>query len=292
MIPTDPPEVSGIQWAGITGRSAFDVGAHLGENIPFLLAAGCEKITAFEPFPDLYDRLAAQWWPKVDCCPLAAWDRDGTLELAENDGMLGALMGSVKHQVGCTTLDSEAASRGYPDVVVVDVEGGEEKVLEGARRIIDVVHPSWLVEFHTEQLYWNCRGILEGYGYAVETVRHPHYLPDSSLWRGHGWIKALRPAVLPGMDQRLNPHVHVFKKRHCNSPSCPWYVCECGEKRKALLPLTRAVAGLADPAVLLAAPVAVPALLVALEPQPAALAGLAWLLRLVFPGHLDSAQIA
>lgn len=167
MIPTDPPEVSPLQWAGIKGLSAFDVGAHLGENIPFLQAAGCGQITAFEPFPSLYDRLAARWWPQVECVPLAAWDRDGMLELTENDGMLGVLAGSVRREVGCTTLDSEAASRGYPDVVASQV----------GCTVVRIRCP--------------CPSRIPRH--TAETIRHPHYPPGSVIWHSHGWIKALRP---------------------------------------------------------------------------------------------------
>lgn len=191
MIPTDPPEVSSQQWAGLRGKSAFDIGAHLGENIPFLRAAGCQEITALEPFAVLYAQLAARW-PDVRCCQLAAWDEESVLYLPENDGMLGILAGHVLHQVHTVTLDWLAAACGDPDIVVVDVEGGEERVLGGATGLLEQVRPSWLIEFHTEPLYRSCTATLASHGYDVEVVRHPHYAPGSPCWFGHGWLRALR----------------------------------------------------------------------------------------------------
>jgi FkbM family methyltransferase len=192
LAPTDPPGVAREQWSGIAGTTGFDVGAHYGENIPALRGAGCSRVVAFEPEAQLFMALV-KYWPGVTCLQRAVSSRDGTMVLLENDGMLGSLAGTVTREVPCVTLDTAAAEYGDPDVVAVDVEGGEAGVLAGASRLLALVKPSWLVEFHTAGLYGTVRRVLEGHGYDVVTIRHPDYPEGSGLWHGHGWVKALRP---------------------------------------------------------------------------------------------------
>jgi FkbM family methyltransferase len=191
VIPTDPAEVAEAQWAGLSGELAFDVGAHLGENFGHLRAAGCKRIVAFEPEPDLYRQLPGGGDVEAVCTAVGL--RDGSLEMRRANGMLGHLTGDETVQSGCITLDSAAALYGAPDVVVVDVEGFEVQVVFGAAVLLDSRRASWLVEFHTQSLYHLVRSALEGAGYKPEVIRHPHYPAGSGLWRGHGWIKALRP---------------------------------------------------------------------------------------------------
>ena len=192
LVPTDPPEVAAAMWDGIGGQLAFDVGAHLGENFRFLRAGGAKRIIAFEPEVGLFDHLL---YAEDDVEPVCAavGAVDGLLELRRANGMLGDLAGDEQVTSDCVTLDAAAARYGTPDVVVVDVEGFEDRVLAGATGLLTARCVSWLIEFHTEPLYVGVCAVLLGAGYAPQVVRHPHYPPGSGLWRGHGWVKALRP---------------------------------------------------------------------------------------------------
>lgn len=192
MIPTDPPGVAAAQWAGMSGELAFDVGAHLGENFGPLRAAGARRIIAFEPEPDSFLRLLGAEDPDVEPVCAAAGAYVGNMELRYANGMFGNLTGDLRVTAVCVTLDHAAATYGVPDMVVVDVEGFEVQALAGAGELL-MSGASWLVEFHTEALYHLVRGVLAGAGYDPVTIRHPHYAEGSDLWRGHGWIKALRP---------------------------------------------------------------------------------------------------
>jgi len=57
-----------------------------------------------------------------------------------------------------------------PDVVKIDVEGAEEAVLEGSRRVVEEVRPALLVATHSRALQVACRDYLEAAGYKVESL--------------------------------------------------------------------------------------------------------------------------
>lgn len=191
---SDPSEVAGAQWSGMSGPLAFDVGAHLGENFPFLRSCGAQRIIAFEPEEDVFDQLL---YAEDDVLPLcvAVGGRNGSMELRRANGMLGNITGEERVTSGCVTLDAMALQYGTPDIAVVDVEGFEMQVLAGALRVLSSGRTSWLVEFHSEPLFHLVHDTLATAGYVPEVIRHPHYPQGSGLWLGHGWIKALRPAV-------------------------------------------------------------------------------------------------
>jgi FkbM family methyltransferase len=192
VIPTDPSEIAEAQWSGLSGELAFDVGAHGGENFGFLRAAGAKRIIAFEPEPDWFDQLLYSEDDVEPVCTAVA-GMTGTLEMRRANGMLGWMTGDERVTSDCVTLDSAAATYGAPDLVVVDVEGYEAQVLAGGQDLLNTRRVSWLIEFHSEPLYYIVDLMLKGYGYKPQVIRHPHYPAGSDLWRGHGWIKALRP---------------------------------------------------------------------------------------------------
>lgn len=212
LVPTDPPEVEAELWRGLKGDLAFDVGARQGENIPHLTDAGFTRIIALEPdtacYAQLCERFAGQ------CLPLAVAisDHEGTVTLAEvtthnlgqvptlvtegTDGMEwapGDWDATPKREVPCATLDSLADDEGTPDLVVVDVEGHEAKVLAGAAEILARGKTNWLIEFHGEDLRAQCAAMLLSAGLRVRTIRHPHYPPMSHMWHTHGWIRGEVP---------------------------------------------------------------------------------------------------
>jgi FkbM family methyltransferase len=101
---------------------------------------------------------------------------------------------AVARTVTARTVDS-LVLRGEvapPDFMKIDVEGHEMRVLTGARQTIDAYLPAMLIEFHTPELHRQCRELLRAdYAYrVVETVRHPHYPPNSRMWFTHGWLRA------------------------------------------------------------------------------------------------------
>jgi FkbM family methyltransferase len=199
---SDPAEAAAAQWAGMSGALAFDVGAHRGENFRHLAGCGATRIVAFEPEPARFAELEQLWLgpagvpvadPEVTLNASAIAGRAGLLEARRANGMLGRITGDELITVPAITLDDAARWYGTPDIVVVDVEGFEDDVLAGAGDLLGSRRADWLVEYHSRALFGVVALAFERAGYEPEAIRHPHYPPDSGLWWGHGWVKALRP---------------------------------------------------------------------------------------------------
>lgn len=210
--PLDPPEVTHRLWEGFAGHTGWDVGANCGQTLHHM--ASCfDQVIAFEPAVECLDLLwktcldAARTFDKtVVVKPIAVSDHDGEVTLAALPDKIdtGQLVTPGTHgmewtpdipevvarTVPCRSLDSLADELASPDFVKVDVEGHEGKVLDGARRLLDLVRPDWLIEFHTPELHNQCQLLLERYGYDVTTIRHPHYRVGGQMYFQHGWLRA------------------------------------------------------------------------------------------------------
>lgn len=204
---TDPVEAATAIWAGLPrGGHGWDIGANQGQSIAQLYAL-CDRVTAFEPSREAIGALDAAWDPKpawLGVRELAVSDHDGTLTTAiRAESMEGLELTAVDVDSGlpwgqltgtrdvlCRTVDTLAAELGVPDLIKVDTEGHEGQVLDGAAGVLAAGTTAWVIEFHSAALHGKCTNLLAAAGYAVETVRHPHYPPDSRLWHSHGWIRA------------------------------------------------------------------------------------------------------
>lgn len=90
------------------------------------------------------------------------------------------------------TIDRTVGTRGWPapDVVKVDVEGAELKVLRGMRETIARAFPSLILEVHSEQLERQCYKFLIDQGYSnVQVV-------------DVGWLGQLLPEGRPAEHNR------------------------------------------------------------------------------------------
>ena len=140
------------------GMTFFDVGAHLGE---FTLRAARRvhpggQVHAFEATPDLADLLARNVrlnaLEDVHVVSSAVADRDGEVEfeLGVETAMSSLRADSApgpqvarRMRVPAVSLDEYQSKIGRSvDVVKIDVEGAEEKVLLGAKRLLALPGPS------------------------------------------------------------------------------------------------------------------------------------------------------
>ncbi len=202
----DPIEIVEYLWRGFSGGLAFEVGANVGRSIS-RMQSKFGRVIAFEPYQDSYE--VAIKVPGADVRPIAISDHDGAVELIFSSDQLMSeeheaynrpnlddrADDSDRRTISCRSLDSIAAEEGFPDFINVDTEGHELAVLRGAAGIMKKSSPSWLIEFHSEDLHDACVALLEDAGYTVETVRHPHYAEKSVSWFQHGWLKALPPGA-------------------------------------------------------------------------------------------------
>lgn len=172
------------------GMVVFDVGANIGYlTVGFgrLVGAGGE-VHAFEPLPTNLDRLrdsieSNRLAERTQVVPSAVGAVVGQAEfLIHPSGGMGKLQGSHGRQTNYSgsiqaeviTLDDYVQSNGSrPDWVKVDVEGGEEAVLRGARRLLDEIRPGWLMEIHGPEAAAGVWQLLKAAEYALFTIDRP-----------------------------------------------------------------------------------------------------------------------
>lgn len=147
------------------GSLAFDIGAHVGDRVSCFRRLGA-RVVALEPQPGPMRamRLIHGRDPEVTLLQQAAGDRPGTVRLLVNQSNPTVSTASASFvdaardapgwegqrwdgsiAVPCTTLDALIAEHGCPAFAKIDVEGFEDRVLQG----LSVPLPALSFEFTT-----------------------------------------------------------------------------------------------------------------------------------------------
>jgi FkbM family methyltransferase len=149
------------------GSMCVDIGANLGYFTVLMsrLVGSTGRVVAFEPMPDTLNLLRktihANQLKNVTVEGAAVSSASGSLELlsemghqlAKTASAIGYRLGGAT-QVQRTTVpairldDYFREGDRLPDVVKIDVEGGELEVLEGARATLQRGHPVMVIEIH------------------------------------------------------------------------------------------------------------------------------------------------
>jgi FkbM family methyltransferase len=201
---TDPESITGDMWDGWQGELAFDVGANAGQSLGQLLSRFSRVVSA-EPGAEAWQLLQENFSGQagLTCLNVAISDHDGDVALWVTPAAMAAhnlispetwweMPGEATHRmVPCRTLDSLAAEHGTPDLVKIDTEGHELRVLNGAPKILAEGRTGWLIEFHSQPLLNACGQTLHDAGYRdILIIRHPHYPAGSELYENHGYLRA------------------------------------------------------------------------------------------------------
>ncbi len=142
-------------------RTAFDVGAHIGETaMSYLHAFPAAHVHAFEPHPNSFACLASIKSDRLHPHRLAMSDRSGeaaffvyddvtdpsaaipasTSNSLVRERQFGLVAGEFTKsiKVACTTVDAFCAANGVEqvDLLKIDTEGHEVAVLDGARETL------------------------------------------------------------------------------------------------------------------------------------------------------------
>jgi FkbM family methyltransferase len=175
--------------ASLRERSTYvDVGTNRGQVLAqAALLAPQAHLIAFEPVPELAAQLRASF-PSLDCRELAVGAAEGSAQFThfrKLDGWSGLQRspeisderGAPEQiQVRVSTLDRELGAGPAPDVVKIDVEGGELDVIRGGRETLGRARPLIVFEHVADAaaLYGASSGELwdelSGLGYEVLTL--------------------------------------------------------------------------------------------------------------------------
>jgi FkbM family methyltransferase len=162
-----------------TGDVVFDLGANVGFYT--LLAAVCVgprgRVLAFEPVETnvgmLRRHLALNRVTTVQIIQAAVSDTTGTAVFGPGSGpTTGRLSPDGAIQVPTVTLDNLVFEQATPapQVIKIDIEGGEARALAGARRLIETHRPKIALATHGWEVHAACSSLLEAAGYRLTSI--------------------------------------------------------------------------------------------------------------------------
>ena len=175
--------------------TVYDVGAADGDTtIPFAKMAYEGRVIAFEPSPACYNQLKKNMEMNpnladhIQLVTAFAGDRDGTPPsyLCE---------GQSERMVKLDTIVRDRIAP-PPDLIKIDVDGGEMDVLRGSVETLSRHHPTLIVEVHGMDMEKQCIRFLSEAGFDVRIIKnawwrafYPEYRPI-----GHNrWLLATHP---------------------------------------------------------------------------------------------------
>jgi len=153
------------------GGIAFDIGAHTGVY-SLLFAKHGLKTFAFEPLPRnlgwLYRTLTANHCRKVTVVPWGMGETTGLSGFAEGEHhSMGHLSATGEQPAMVVSLPDFCERYGVsPDLIKMDVEGGEAGLLRGGKAVLEAKRPALLLSTHGEAVKKECFDLLQGMGYA------------------------------------------------------------------------------------------------------------------------------
>lgn len=193
------PEVVWHHFRELTGFVCFDIGANHGGTAR-LLATGFHTVHAYEPAAESYQHLCSGLPENVSPWLLAVSDTTegvtldtrtkalGLGELTTGSGPLTPGWGFKEGEgrmVPSTTIDAETDKHGPPDLIKIDTEGHEARVIAGGMETIREHNPRLLIEVHRAADGDWIRSELGG---RFTRITHPLYPPGSELERNHYWL--------------------------------------------------------------------------------------------------------
>jgi FkbM family methyltransferase len=177
----------------------FDVGAYIGTYALLVrrVAPGI-RVVAIEPDPRnlkrLEENLARNGAADVVVVQNAVAAGEG--EVSFGGSGMHSHVGDGEMVVHAVTLDSLAQRFGPPQVVLMDIQGGEADALGGAGWLLNEVRPTWLVELHGEEGLQAAQRLREA-GYTLETP-DPRAGVAELLERSHRTHVVARAQTAPG----------------------------------------------------------------------------------------------
>jgi FkbM family methyltransferase len=191
------------------GSTVFDVGAHVGEWALLFseLVGASGRVVAFEPDPvaraSLKRNLEMNRISNVVVEEKSVSDRTGKALLAAE--RFGSGLSSIVRppgrgaryrqvEVASTTLDEYCEARGLsPDWIKIDAEGAEPLIVRGMRHLIENLHPSVILEFHSDHLTSEEKS--EAWSTVTERASSVEFL--QSREKSHLYLERLSEGFVP-----------------------------------------------------------------------------------------------
>jgi FkbM family methyltransferase len=160
------------------GMTCWDIGANVGfYTLLFAeLTGNSGNVFAFEPFPGnvglLRRHVEINKFSTVKVFPVALADFDGTVGFDPGpNSCMGHLAVDGRLTVPCSRLDTllEAREIQPPDLIKIDVEGAEARVLRGAMQALGK-RPVVFLATHGKSVHNECVNLLRGCGYSVQSL--------------------------------------------------------------------------------------------------------------------------
>jgi len=158
----------------LPGNTVFDIGAHAGFHSVFcgLLVGAKGRVFAFEPNPisrnSLEGQIRMNRTLRLDAVPYALSDTVGLADLDATQGTQSRITPTGRSKVEMKTLDSLVPLElPIPDVIKIDVEGEEEKVLRGSLKTLSKFRPIILCDYNDERTISSLSRILLPLDYEI-----------------------------------------------------------------------------------------------------------------------------
>lgn len=155
------------------GYRSFDIGGQYGYDALVLAKLTGGPVVTVEALPDLAQEIRQN---------TAANPALGPIEVVRAYVAAEEVDGQV-------TVDGLADRHGVPDLLKLDIEGGEVDALSGASRVLRERRPAILLEVHGPDIEWDCLALLRDTGYSPPTVvDRRRWLPEHRPIEHNRWL--------------------------------------------------------------------------------------------------------
>lgn len=172
------------------GAVVYDVGANAGfyTMLGSVLSGPTGRVVAFEPSPRnlgfLREHVRLNALSNVNILDIAVAEQPGTARFRSSPkATTGSLAEEGDLEVRTSSLDALVQSHVIPppDVIKMDIEGGELAALRGARKVLAAYSPILLLATHGPALHRACLTELETLGYTASSINGSSILETDEL---------------------------------------------------------------------------------------------------------------
>lgn len=171
------------------GDVVYDIGSHIGTIALGVarLVGGSGRTVAFDGDPENVERLRAngarnELGDRLQVLHAAVWSRSSVDGVSFRRGEINRSQGGVNDdgcqpvigrgeiiRVSAIALDDFVASGGpAPQLIKIDVEGGEYEVLRGAHKVFATIRPLLIIEIHHQKAAEQITAWLGEYQYKAQ----------------------------------------------------------------------------------------------------------------------------